>query len=116
MHDPIVSDTNRYHDEQANLERIHESAEIEVDNMQDKELIEYIKDYPKLTDRFYDFIMNELKSFYEPKIFGVPNLLIELFQPENYLMYFWDLIPEQQKKCREMVVEYIYEQKVEEME
>lgn len=110
----------RQPDEQVGLERMREAAEIEVDNMQDKELIEYIKDYQKLENRFYDFIMGDLRLTYckmqgiDPKYIptklgGIPNLLIELFQPENYLDYFWDLVPDQQKACRELVIEFIFE-------
>lgn len=113
-HDPIESATNRYYDENDADARIAESAQEEVEEMTDRQLVEYILDYPKLSERFYEFIMDDLKAFYEPKLFGVPNLLIELLQPENYYTYFWDLELDKQKKVRELVAEFIYTMKCEE--
>lgn len=125
MHDPIVSDTNRYHNQLARQQEIHESCEKEVAKWTDHELIDYIKDY--CSDAYYDFIMENLRLLYcklsgrdpnimRTKLGGIPNLLIELFQPENYLAYFWDLDPDEQTKVREIVIEHYADKKINEDE
>lgn len=127
MNDPVVNDTNRYHSEQASLERIYETCEKEVASWTDHQLIEQIINDAKVGDLFYDFIMADLRQthcklqgidpdFMRTKLGGIPNLLIELFQPENYLTYFWDMVPEQQEAFRKIVAEYMAEQQINEME
>lgn len=119
-HDPITSSTHRYYNDQARFEKTYEGCEKEVVKMTDKDLIDYIQDFPKLENRYYDFIMKDLRLTYcklagrNPDIMptqlgGIPNLLIELFQRENYLAYFWNMDDDQQKEFRRQVAEFMAE-------
>lgn len=91
--------------------RFYENVKREVTKWTDHELIEYITDY--CDDLYYDFIMADLKAYYclnpnimQSKLGGIPNLLIDLFEPQNYLTYFWDLTPEKQAKVKSLVIEF----------
>lgn len=99
------------------FENILESMEEKTN----KEMAEIISDDRVLEEMFFDFIMAEQKKLYSDKanpIFhqnqlnGIPNLIVELFQPENYLVFLLDLSSEKRKEWVELVANHFYDKEI----
>ena len=114
MEDPVVTDTNRYYDEQANLERIHEGIEEEVSKMSLRDVVWEIKELnsnQKLLIQVFDLIIESWRK-HNPS-YEIENILDALVN-ENMVTFIEYLGIE--SKVREMLIDTMTDREVSELE
>ena len=112
-YDPVVADTNRYHRQLAEQEKIHEGCEKEVSEWNEFELVAYINESTFLTELYYQLIKSEIR-YYEPRN-EIDSLLIEMIDTQR-IDFYWFLRIETRDNLISEVVDYMADKKIDELE